>query len=180
LIDTVSLGDLNKSEWGMDSDRSASSSFGTELTRFLRFYFGLFCVFLGYILISFWKKNPKHCEQRGRWVKPRENKIWWPFEKTQESTQRSWRGQSEAGWERMVDSVLGGGMARTVLRGVSNSFFCCLSFFLKEKVFFLQEINTTSQTSATWSATTCPTCSRSTWRSPTEKISGWWWSAARW
>ena len=40
-------------------------------------------------------------------------------------------------------------MARTVLRGVSNSFFCSLSFFLKEKVFFSQEISTTSQTSAT-------------------------------
>ena len=119
----------------MDSDRSASSSFGTELIRFLRFYFGLFCVFLGCILISFWKKI-KHCEQRGRWVKPRENKIWWPFEKTQESTQRSWRGQSEAGWERMLDSGPGGGMARTVLRGVSNSFFCFV-FLLKGKGVFL-------------------------------------------
>lgn len=48
----------------MDSDRSASSSFGTELTRFLRFYFGLFCVFLGYILISFWEKKKKNIVNR--------------------------------------------------------------------------------------------------------------------
>lgn len=54
----------------MDSARSASSSFGTKLTRFLRFYFGPLLVCFWNTFLFHFGKNKKHCEQRGRCVNP--------------------------------------------------------------------------------------------------------------
>lgn len=71
------------------------TAFGTELTRALRFYLGLFCVFLEHIIIP-----KRRVVVEGEGAEESQEKVWQPFEKKRESGQRKGRGSGKASSER--------------------------------------------------------------------------------